>query len=898
MSYILHINNKKIDLTESSEISLTKQVDDIAVLSTRQTNFSKQLKVKRTATNEEALDYLGVVGNDSNIPYQKNDATLLDAESGDFIIYKGWAIIKSRDDDYYVIALYDGIIDFYKAIDNKKMSDLDLTEINHFRTITTIQDSILNDLPYKYIIADYNGGGTILNNPTINADYLIPAVSIPWLFAKIFETFGFTFSGEVFNYDDYKDLWLTYPKGTTVGLDQTTPLLDVSGTNIIYFGGITLIQLDLTNYLLTAGQIAYTPQDNYEYYICPSEGQIRISYHTYRYEATYIYGGQGQEHEENTITCDLIVENRRTGDLHNVAFNQELYIAVQEGDELYFYTFAPYSSNWGGYADYVIGGGYFTLDLYQGEAIDFKEAFDKLLIKDFINEILWLFCLTPFKNKYTNNISFLTFNERILIPNTVDWSKKFLRLKSEKYIYGSYGKQNALRHKYNASNADYNDAFFSINNENLKDFSTVIQSKFYTSEYLKEITVDNRSVRTYKLWDKEIKDNSAVKYKALDNRFYFIKYTDTVLTNPITISSSALGASANFSSLPLERNDGLTFSDIKRKWYSKLGYVLNKTKVLEVIMNMNKHEFQNIDFTEKMYIEQLGGSFIVNKVSNFVPNKPTTVEVLKINQTELLEVEFGPGGGETVTTLVHDITLESVVPTNYDFNITNELYIGVTLGANEVISQIEFQNYNGGLLTTYGDDIIQGQGVVYFGDVLTLHSLNIDNSYDYTITPRTFTYSYNVYVLNTLTNVLTLKFIVIKNFTINYTESWGNTINLNASNGGQDEKYMDSYIQLNGPLRPNEIFSHIIPIDFDGEPTTISEFWATYNTGAQEIGVQANFSDIMLLYPHKITNTYIPTSGTVLEVRHRYELYVYNTVTLTYRLMYNDCNLQVFLTYN
>lgn len=894
MSYILHINNKKIDLTESSEISLTKQVDDIAVLSTRQTNFSKQLKIKRTATNEEALDYLGVVGNDSNIPYQKNDAVLLDAESGEFIIYNGWAIIRSRDENYYTVAIYDGIIDFYKAIDNKKMSDLDLTEINHFRTITTIQDSILNNLPYKYIIADYNGGGTILNNPTINADYLIPAVNIPWLFAKIFETYGFTFSGEVFNYDDYKDLWLTYPKGTTVGLDQTTPLLDVSGTNIIYGGGQTIVTLDLTNYLLTAGLIQYTAQDNYEYYVCASEGQIRVSYHTYKYEAVYNWFS-GQQ-EQDTFTCPLIVENRSTNTFHTVLFNQELYIPVQEGDELYFYVSAIYRQNAGGYADYVVGGGYFTLDLYQGEAIDFKEAFDKLLIKDFINEILWLFCLTPFKNRYTNNIHFLTFNERVLTPLANDWSDKFLSLKSEKYIYGSYGKENTLKHKYNSSNADYNDAFFPIDNENLRDFQTVIQSKFYTPEYLKEITVDNRAVKTYKLWDKEIKDNSAVKYKALDNRFYFIKYIDTVLTNSITISSSALGSSANFSSLPLERNGGLTFKDIKSKWYSKLGYVLNKTKLLEISVYMNKNDFQNIDFTEKLYIEQLGGSFLLNKVSNFIPNKPTTLEVLKINQTELLENEFGPGGGDSVTTIIHDITLEAVIPTNYDFNITNELYIGVALGPNEVITQIEFQNYNGGLLTTFGDDIAQGQGVVYFGDILTLHSINIDNSYDYNTTPRTFTYNYHVYVQNTVTNVLTLKYNIVKNFTINYIQAWGDSLSYNVfdyQNNGIIP--MNNKLAFDAPLRPNEVYSHIVVLNLDDGLNPPKYFGE--NGVAMIINGTYYFSNNLDLHGHRVDDSYYPGSGTQWGVEILYELWAYNTNTMTYRLITNQLGFQITLHY-
>ena len=181
MSYILFLNSQLVDLEGMSEIKLTKQVNDIANLSTRQTNFSKQLKIRRTAVNEIILEYLGTVGSDTNIPYRKIDADLMDADSGDFLVYKGWAIILSRDESFYQIAIYDGIIDWYKAMDNIPMSQIDLSEVNHFRTIQSISDSILGDLPYKYIIADFNGAATRIGFPNINADYLIPSVKVEWV---------------------------------------------------------------------------------------------------------------------------------------------------------------------------------------------------------------------------------------------------------------------------------------------------------------------------------------------------------------------------------------------------------------------------------------------------------------------------------------------------------------------------------------------------------------------------------------------------------------------------------------------------------------------------------------------------------------------------------------------
>lgn len=894
-----------MDLTESSEIPLTKQVNDIASISDRQANFSKQLKLENTANNVRGLEYLPVVGSTTDIPYRQNKALLLNADSGEFIIYNGWAVILSSDDKYTTIAIYDGVIDFYKAISNKSMSEMDLTEIDHFRTIHTISDSINNLLPYKYIIADYNGGATIEGQANINADYLIPAVNVEWLWNKIFETFGFTYTGEIFNLPAFKDLWLTYPKGTTVGLDVVVPLLDVTQADILsYTEGQQLIKLDLVNYLLTQGSLQLDPQ-NYEYFICPQDGQILIT-NINSLTGTYIRLAGENPNDPAFDMIDLkqrlVVEHRDTNTLYTLNQGQSMYIPVNEGDELYFYVGVRYNAQYGGWPDYVFDSAAFKLELYQGEKIDFKGAFEKLLIKDFISEVLWLLNLTPFKNRYTNNIHFMTFEERVLTAEVEDWSDKFNKQVSEKYVLSNYGKLNYLKHKYNASNADYNDSAFVIENVNLKDSADVIRSKFYTNEFESEFILDgNKKLKKYKLWEKEANDKPGeppYKYKALDNRFYFIKYTDTVLTSPVTIESEALGDQAVFSNLPLERNTGLTYKEVQANSYKKLGYILNKIKLSTIEVYLTRDDFANIDFTKKIYFEQLGGQFLLNKVPNFVPNKMTKIEALKIDLADLISSENGDNGGGTggPTILTEDIVLEAVVPQEYVFDITSHLYLGVILGPGETIEQIEFQGYSGNLFTdSYGDDIAQGAGVLQYGLNLFLHALNIDNTFDYLATnPRVFTYTYHVYINNGTS--LVHKYTVVKNFTINYSEAWGFTLNLNVSNGGWDTQFIENDLKLNAPLLPGEQFLKIIPYDFFEGPATTSEFWAA-NIEAMELGVDQFFGSPLVLEPHKVDGSYIPPNGTVLELRLEYELWALNTNTNTPRAIH-ICYAQVFLTYN
>jgi hypothetical protein len=75
-----------------------------------------------------------------------------------------------------------------------------------------------NFIPYKYILADYNGQATYTSTSggtsatTINVDYLVPSVKVSYLWDNLFSTYGFTYSGSIFSSPDFTNLYLTYPK--------------------------------------------------------------------------------------------------------------------------------------------------------------------------------------------------------------------------------------------------------------------------------------------------------------------------------------------------------------------------------------------------------------------------------------------------------------------------------------------------------------------------------------------------------------------------------------------------------------------------------------------------------------------------------------------------------------
>lgn len=574
MSYIAYINGQQLELSDNKPIAQTKQVNDIASLESRQSNFTNTFIAPLTANNIKAMEFLNLVGNQSNLPYQKNLFDLIDADTGLHLIYKGWANVKKTDGKGYEIYVYDGIIDFYKAIENKTLADLDLKDLEHSKTLAEVVATFDNSRPYKYILADFNGKALYDTNK-INIDYLVPSVRASALVSKIEAFTGFTFNGSFKTNPDYLNLWLTYPKGTPADLG-TTEVYD-SVTGFVAGHGLTY----------SAG-VGFTATE-----------QIRVN-------ATFFqqsFGGVALR--LNGVGCGgTIIMN--TGDI----LSTWLY-------------------NRGGNFD--TGGRYFNKVLkYNSLNIDFLDELKGMTIREFFNEIIWRFGLTIFKRKYNTIYDFETIAEIIDPSNTIDWSKKFISKESEKYIFGSYAQNNYMRYKYNDDNAIYNDGFLFIDNKNLADQKTIIPSKIYSPELAFSDNLGFVS-KVYKLWNKESKDDGNTAYKPLSNRFYFMRSVDKTFASPVTIGSESLANSQTIAAAPVENFTGLTFNEIIAIYYPDIKRILNKSQVLTCKFWLSTQDVNDIDFSVPYYIEQLGGSFMINKINNFIKGKETIVELIRIN---------------------------------------------------------------------------------------------------------------------------------------------------------------------------------------------------------------------------------------------------------------------------
>ena len=211
MSILLYINGQLLDLEPGTTIAQTKQVNDLNSLETRQASYTNKFKIPKTANNVRIMQHLTLPGNTSNIPYQKNECNLYN-DAGECFVYKGWAVISDGGEDYEAV-IYDGIIDLYKAMENKTLADLDLQDFSHEKTIEAIKNSWTNSGVYTYIVADYNGNTSLAPFGLLNADYLVPALKVSYLIELYQRVLGIQWIGPFLGSTDFNKLYITYPKG-------------------------------------------------------------------------------------------------------------------------------------------------------------------------------------------------------------------------------------------------------------------------------------------------------------------------------------------------------------------------------------------------------------------------------------------------------------------------------------------------------------------------------------------------------------------------------------------------------------------------------------------------------------------------------------------------------------
>ncbi|MGL4346885.1 MAG: hypothetical protein ACRCR9_02220, partial [Chitinophagaceae bacterium] len=224
-----------MDLLKSDDIAITRQVNDIGSLSNRNVDFSQKITLPLTANNTRNFNFIYTEGNTSIVPYKRNICELIDADTGEHVIYKGRAVVTKSSNKGYECHIYEGAIDFYKKIENKYLTETGLEGLDHLKNTTTVVASFSSTLPYAYLISDYNGRNSDTLLPSnvfldISIDYQVPSARVSFLMDRVSNFTGFTFNGATFQTEAFKNWFLTFPKPVPENYPVVDPITSQNST--------------------------------------------------------------------------------------------------------------------------------------------------------------------------------------------------------------------------------------------------------------------------------------------------------------------------------------------------------------------------------------------------------------------------------------------------------------------------------------------------------------------------------------------------------------------------------------------------------------------------------------------------------------------------------------------
>lgn len=692
MSYIAWINGFKLDLVNAS-LSQTKQVNDIANITTRNSNFTYPLKVPRTANNIRIVEGTALLGVKSSFPYSRNVANIIDADSGLHVVYNGWAILTDSQPDYYMITFYDGFVEFWKMIENISITDVGVSELNHIKNIDNVVETWTDETkPYRYNLADYNGKN-ITSGSLTNIDFQVPSAKASFIWQRIFEFTGWEYEGTIFEHEKFQNLWLTYPKPVPTSSPITTLVTNQSSIlktdqvqwpvgNGVFLGSVTY-PLILPNTISTASYSTVNGALSDGTYRMTFTGDgFEISSFTnetilMKYIKVVVYNQLNEIVQTSVVSCNASIDV-----FLQIGWKFVLTACKEDGTN---YT-AQVTPN---FTSFMVGSVNTIINKIEGFTLGFDQAFIDYKVTKFIKEIMVNFGLTPFKDKYSNKIKFLTLFELLQNENIEDWSNKFISIESEKYSFGNYAKRNLFKYKYNDDEATHNNSFIPITNDNLSEEITLHQSDIYSPEKIKSVFLGGSNV--YKIWEKQIKDDNTVEYKDLDRRFYFMR--SEKINQSITIGSDILGGSESLNYYFRESFYRLSYANIIDDWLRPIAAILDEAKLITAKVWLKGMDVYNLDFSRLKYIKQLGGYFILNKINNFTKGKETKVELIEVDYYKELEPsEPEIGFVEIGTPTISSCAVTIPVTTNIDLAASIIVHVYQLQGT--ILGTMEWQEVN------------------------------------------------------------------------------------------------------------------------------------------------------------------------------------------------------------
>ena len=614
----LYLGDTLCDLDDDEIIPLNRQVNNIAEMQDRQSDFSASFDIRKTREMRALFELSGEVGAPTDFPYREQLCRLV--QDGLEIITNGMLILESVNDQYYNVSILSGNKDFFKAIENLKLSDLRLASADHTWNATVQAASHALGGDYLYPLCEPSDDGGICPITDDGAEvkvyggWMWPFVKVSAIWDEIFSDVDYTCLGDILTDDTFLSLWMPI-----VNLD----ISNYSKDDYLYNGSRRGYKefTDPASILQPLDRIILGDEDfeNGEYNT-PYAATYSLRTILYNISAApthvYIYadGVQVIEMDRNYSFTDYLVYD---GD-YTATAAETLTIRVTPCTLYEFHVQVL------AIADAAIAfGGAITPYLHLPD----------LTQTEFIKMICNMFGLIPECTSRDHKIRFWHFNDLYdNISDARDWSAYLSeRDDTTEFKFGDYAKRNYLRYKDSDDVLENTGrGIMFVEDETLQEKKDVVDSPVSTCDEVTVLTDVATSRINMNIW--EDKDTDCyVRNDKIDPRIVYVRQVeDRTLTFREDVTDCVPSDTEHSVEDPLVASSlEVAFSSLIVN-YSALSRLLTKTKLRKCKMNLPVYEIVGLHHDIPVYLEQYKAYFYVNKISNYVPGRLCDVELVKL----------------------------------------------------------------------------------------------------------------------------------------------------------------------------------------------------------------------------------------------------------------------------
>jgi len=613
----LYIGDTLCDLDDDEIIPLNKQVNDIAEMQDRQSDFTAQFRIRKTRAMMALFELSGEVGANTTFPYQKQTCKLV--QDSVEVITAGEMILDKTDDQYYYVSILSGNRSFFNLIADKKLADI-TTIADHDWTIANIkasQDSVaLPDYLYPLCEPSDDSGiaplGLAGNTVNMYGGFIWPFFKVSKLWDEIFSDAGYSKSGDILTDDRFLSMYMPINN-----LNITKGSTDKYLYSVWWIGSHTTVNDELlafTGATLINGDADFLRG----YYILPYSGTYKMTVTVWQpigFSPTLsVYLG-GVYDGDMTIVNTFLIGTTYEYEVTGIAGQAVAILTTAFLCHYYSIAITEITGATIAYNSTVVAANHLP---------DFTQT-------DFIKMICNMFGLIPEVISRDKKIKFWNYSDLYKNMSIArDWSAYLSEREDEsEFKFGDYAQSNLLNYKESDDVIkDNGKGIMQVEDETLQSQKDVITLPLSTcDEVIIATTIPTTVSRiTFNKYDNKV--GAYAQEKTIDARVVYVKRaTGRTFVAWDTVDRDV--NSASIADVRIASSLEISFSNLVTN-YASLSRLLTKTNLRRAKFNLPVYEVAGLQHNVPVYLSQYKAYFYVNKINNYISGRLCTVDLIKL----------------------------------------------------------------------------------------------------------------------------------------------------------------------------------------------------------------------------------------------------------------------------